>query len=402
LARLHIFFYFFPVLFGFCLPFGGYVLSYIIVAWLLFSLFAINKTKWLSGLKQLPFVFSVLFFVVTVISAIWKGGPERWSSIEIKLSFIIFPYLFYCFNYPVSIVKRMLVAFVSGNFFAGLLLLIRGTYYALQNQPEYLTYSGFSNFIHTAYFALYLTLAGIIIVVYYPAWFKSNPQLLKFSWFMLAFFMICIFLCASKIGILGMFVAFIALSLHKMKSMLTIKKVLVLIGGVFVALFFLVQLFPAIYYRFDNLLHLDISHLNKSSSESSEVRLLIWNECLAILKSNFIGGVGVGNANQTLYDFYKINGLIGALDHKLNAHNQFFQTAIGLGLFGLLPLSLLFFKGWQKTIKTNFILFLLTSLLFLNFLTESMLQAAAGVLFFSFFTNLFFNYNYESLTKQGS
>lgn len=384
------------------MPFGGYALSYIIVAWLALSLFAIDKKKWLNGIKQLPFIFSVLFFLLTVLSAIWKGGPEKWSSIEIKLSFIIFPYLFYCFNYPLSIVKRILVAFVSGNFFAGLLLLIRGTYYALQHQTEYLTYSGFSNFIHTAYFALYLTLAAIIIVVYYPVWFKSNPQLLKFSWFMLAFFIICIFLCASKIGILGMFVVFIALSLYKMKSILTVKKGLVLIGGVFVILFFLVQLFPAIYSRFDNLMHLDIGHLNKSSSESSEVRLLIWNECLTILRSNFINGVGVGNANQTLYNFYQMNGLTGALDHKLNAHNQFFQTAIGLGLFGTIPLILLFFKGWHKTIKTNIVLFLLTSLLFLNFLTESMLQAAAGVLFFSFFTNLFFNHNYESLTKQDS
>ncbi len=390
------------MLLAFCLPFGGYALSYLIVVWLLLSLFAVNNTKLISGIKQLPFIVSVLFFLLTVTSAIWKGGPDRWSSIEVKLSFIIFPYLFYCFDYPIAIVKRMMVAFVSGNFFAGLLLLIRGTYYALQNQPEYLTYSGFSTFIHTAYFSLYLTLAACIIVVYYPVWFKSNPQLVRFSWFMLGFFVICIFLCASKIGILGMFVAFVALTLYKMKSVLTLKKTLVLFGGVLVILFFLVQLFPEVYTRFDNLIHLDINHLNKTSSESSEVRMLIWQECLGVLKSNYITGVGVGNANQTLYDIYAVKGLTGALDHKLNAHNQFFQTAIGLGLLGLIPLLILIINGWQKTIKTNFILFLLTTLLFLNFLTESMLQAAAGVLFFSFFTNLFFNYNYESLTKQDS
>lgn len=402
MVRLNILFYFFPVLLAFCLPFGGFALSYLIIAWLLLSFFAIDKTKWLNGVKQLPFLISSLFFLITVVSAIWKGGPEKWNSIEIKLSFIIFPYLFYCFNYPIAIVKRMLVAFVSGNFFAGIFLLIRGTYYALHNQPEYLTYSGFSTFIHTAYFSLYLTLAIMIIVLYYPFWFKSNPQLLKFSWFMLGFFVICIFLCASKIGILGMFVALIALGLYKMKTLVSIKKSLVLISGILVILFFLIQLFPSVYTRFENLLHLDINHLNKSSSESSEVRLLIWQECLVIIKNNFLSGVGVGNANETLYNAYTIKGLTGALDHKLNAHNQFFQTAIGLGFIGTLLLFFLFLKGWFGTIKTNFILFLLITLLFLNFLTESMLQAAAGVLFFSFFTNLLFNYNYESLTKHDS
>jgi hypothetical protein len=98
----------------------------------------------------------------------------------------------------------------------------------------------------------------------------------------------------------------------------------------------------------------------------------------------------VGDANDMLYQSYKENGLTGALSHHLNAHNQYFQTFIGLGFFGFIILLSLTFGYLIKNILTKHFLFILFStLIILNFLVESMLQTSAGVLFFCFFFCLF-------------
>jgi O-antigen ligase len=399
LKRKQILFYFFPTLLAFCLPFGGYVLSYIIIGWLALSFFNIKKDKLISGIKKPQFILSVFFFIYTLISALAFEGFEKWNSIEIKLSFAILPYLFFCFEYPLIIIKRILVGFVSGSFFACILLLVRGVYYALNNQTHYLTYSDFSYFMHTAYFSLYLCLALLIIHLYYPVWFKSLRPLLNFSKIMGIIFTVCTLLCASKIGILCLILVYVFIGYTKYKGILTVTKSLLIFAAFVILIVTTLKFVPAVYARFDNLIHLNINQLNKQSSESSEVRVLIWEQCLSIIKTNFFMGVGVGNANETLYKHYLDNGLTGALDHKLNAHNQFFQTGIGLGILGIIPLLMLLIIGLFKTFKTNLILFVLSLLLILNFLTESMLQAAAGVLFFCFFTNLFFNYNSKTLNE---
>ena len=107
---------------------------------------------------------------------------------------------------------------------------------------------------------------------------------------------------------------------------------------------------------------------------------------MEIIRERPILGQGVGDANDLLYQRYELNGLSGALLHRLNAHNQYFQTAIGLGFVGLLLLSLLTF--WQVIaafIKRRMLLFVFALIISLNFLVESMLQTSAGVLYFTFF-----------------
>ncbi|HRD40798.1 MAG TPA: O-antigen ligase family protein, partial [Bacteroidia bacterium] len=71
------------------------------------------------------------------------------------------------------------------------------------------------------------------------------------------------------------------------------------------------------------------ANVDKTSVESTAVRMLIWGESMEIIKNNFWWGVGVGDANDVLQAAYKEHGLTGALEHNLNTHNQYFQTFIG-------------------------------------------------------------------------
>ena len=123
--------------------------------------------------------------------------------------------------------------------------------------------------------------------------------------------------------------------------------------------------------------------LDKTSTESTTVRRLIWHEATQIIKQNLLLGVAPGDANDALYESYKQNGITGAYEKKLNAHSQYFQTTVGLGLIGLASLLAVFIIPLIENRKKMVLFFVLITAL--SFLTESMLQTMAGCIFFGYF-----------------
>ncbi|MBL7920439.1 MAG: O-antigen ligase family protein [Bacteroidia bacterium] len=233
-------------------------------------------------------------------------------------------------------------------------------------------------------------LAIILVVFLYPAWFKAQKNVIYTSYFFVVAFIITIFLCSSKLGLISFFISIPLIFFYKFKSFLSIKNVAMLIVAIFVSGVVAYKLFPSAFERLSSLTMVSTSKLDKTSSESTTVRILIWEQCLQIIKNNFWMGTNVGDANDELYKAYEISGLTGASEHNLNAHNQYFQTFIGLGIIGFILLIVLTFGEMIKGIvKRHFLLFLFSLVIVLNFLVESMLQTAAGVLFFVFFFCLF-------------
>jgi O-antigen ligase len=384
-------FYFFPVLFCFCLPFGSLFLSGMIVVWGFVSFFNIKPEELKAGFKNKNLWLLYIFFFITCLSAAFSDNKsEALFSIEIKLAFLFLPYYIYCFKWPVQVIKKCLMAFVSGSFFACMFLITRATMYASNGYPEYFFYTSFSFFIHASYFAMYLVMAIAIIFVHYPNWFKSQKKYTYVSLFFTSVFVVTIFLCSSKLGIISFFIIIPVLFLYKWKSFFNFKKTAILVVGIVVLMIFAVKLFPNSLDRLKSITDLSMDNIDKTSSESTTVRVLIWEQCIQLIKNNFLFGVTVGDANDALYKSYEANGLTGALSHKFNAHNQFFQTFIGLGLIGFLSLlSITFWQLIKAFMKKNILLLVFALLIVLNFMVESMLQTSAGTLFFVFFFCLF-------------
>ncbi len=384
-------FYFFPALFCFCLPFGSLVLSGLVVLWTITSFFNIDKAQFKNGFKNKNLWWLLAFFFFTLISALFSTNKtEANFNVEIKLSFLVFPYLFFCFKWPLQIIKRCLVSFISGCFFASMILILRSAYYALTGHPEYFFYTQFSVFIHASYFAMYLILAIALIILLYPAWFKTQKNVTYTSYFFVITFIVTVFLCSSKLGLISFFISMPLILLYKFKEFLNIKKVAILFVSVIVLGIVAYKVFPNAFERLSSLTTVSSVSLDKTSSESTTVRILIWEQCVQIIKYNLWLGTTVGDANDALYKAYADNGLTGALSHNFNAHNQYFQTFIGLGIIGFLMLVVLTFGYLLKgVVKKQFLLFLFSLLIVLNFLVESMLQTAAGVLFFVFFFCVF-------------
>lgn len=354
----------------------------------------------LGGLKNKWFLVLVSFLVLHIISAIISDNTkEAATAIEIKLSFLAFPYFFFLFKISEYTIKKMATAFVSGCMFALIVCLIRATWLNISTGENYFYYNRFSYFMHVGYFSMYMLFGIILLFLIYPIWFAKDQWINPIRFSLITFFGIGIFLCASKIGIIALLIVLLLLPLIKFKDVITIKRVgiaLIALTG-FVVLMYIVL--PTPFLRLSNAFNTASSDtIDKTSSESTAVRILIWGESMEIIKNNFWFGVGVGDANDVLQNSYKEHGLTGALEHNLNTHNQFFQTFVGLGLPGFIILVVLTIGTMiYAFVKKNLVLVLFSVIIILNFLVESMLQTQAGNLFYVCFLCLLLNNNLTHL-----
>ena len=127
--------------------------------------------------------------------------------------------------------------------------------------------------------------------------------------------------------------------------------------------------------------------LKTSSHSIANARLLTWHSSLLLIKEKPIFGYGLGDANDQLIAKYKELGYQKNYTNRYNAHNQFFQTWLQTGVFGMIVLiSIFVVLGLRMRSSPNELsvfLILLISLLF-----ESMLVRFNGIVFFSIIVSL--------------
>lgn len=132
-----------------------------------------------------------------------------------------------------------------------------------------------------------------------------------------------------------------------------------------------------------------INHNNQYGLEQvgggTSFRLAKWESAQRLWEKMPVQGYGIGDVQKQL------NGQYEADHHpqlrNYNAHNQYFQTALGLGVPGLILLvMLLFYPLFPK--PPGFFPLCFCLLFALCIFTESMLEVQKGVLFFSFFSGL--------------
>ncbi|MDJ1501860.1 O-antigen ligase family protein [Xanthocytophaga agilis] len=134
--------------------------------------------------------------------------------------------------------------------------------------------------------------------------------------------------------------------------------------------------------------------MNLPWSSSSAVRFAIWESSLGVIENNFFTGVGVGDTQEELVKmFYKNNYVFENGYQGYNAHNQFLQTMMASGLVGVLVLlgifMVSFFLAWRQK---NYFYMTFILYVFLNCLTEALLQRQKGIVFFGFMSYLLFFY----------
>ena len=318
-----------------------------------------------------------------------------WADLQTKLSMLLFPFLFALNPSSMEQNNSIKKSFLFGINAASISLLIHASSIYFSQRLNHFFYVDFSLFLHPSYFGMAIDL-GLVLIL-----FDSNLNLsnaLKLG--MTLFFVLIIFLLASKLSLISTFLILLA---YAIRRMIQLKKYVLGISSILITLAaaaLLMLSVPELKSRFQNAIDaIDAKNIDKTNAESNAVRILVWNAAAQVLSEHPATGVGTGDIKDELFKKYEELGYTGALSHKLNAHNQFLQTGIALGYFGLLLFILSYFIPALVAFRKKNILFvLMTIVISLNLLTESMLEAEAGVIFISFTLSfLFFSPNKELL-----
>ena len=162
------------------------------------------------------------------------------------------------------------------------------------------------------------------------------------------------------------------------------------LGIIAISIFVVMNYVPAISDRINRALDaVTNANPNETEVESTAVRLLVWKAAVQVISDNLIIGTGTGDSKDELMAEYKTRGMTGALAHELNAHNEFLQVFVSLGIIGfVLLLGNLYFPLFFAFKEGNIIYLLFLLIISLNFLTESMFETQAGVMFYAFFNSL--------------
>jgi O-antigen ligase len=375
------------------IPFGfiiGPVSILLFVCWIFSGEW---KLKW-ENLKSANFLWIwMAFFLLNLLSLCWTANMDNGLfNIQVKLLLFILPIGMASFRFDVTQTRRLLGTFIFSLTACGLFMLTRSIYVYFSEGINTFYYQDFCHrVVHPAYLSMYFC-TGIMILFHGILLQNFSPKPWKISAIILClFFAVIIFLLSSKLGLISMILLFggyIVYSIIRFKRYFVgIGALLVLAIGFFVAL----KAFPQVGERINNMKQMFTSHgpINPAEVESNQVRFLIWEADAALIERHPLGGVGVGDAQDSLLGEYQLRGMTGAYHKNLNAHSQIFQTGIEIGIPGLILLLLLFVAPVLYAIRRQYGFLVLTaSLILLNIAPESMFEAQAGVVFAGFFYSL--------------
>ncbi|NSW45174.1 MAG: O-antigen ligase family protein [Bacteroidales bacterium] len=330
-----------------------------------------------------------LFYLVHLFAMLYTHNLKSgWFDLEVKLSLVILPFIFYFQHKQLNRQNtRFFKWFYTFSILGITVFLIVKTAIAFQktNNIGLWYYNELSTPYHPTYLAMYVVMA---IVFLYDFLITLNHRFIKlvlFIWILLQ--LVFIYLLSSKAGILSAIIVLLLMSLHYI-----VRKRIILIPLIilFIAILFAyVGVFGN--FRFKALENtIQTTEINVTTTESNAARWLVWQAGLKIAQENWLLGVGTGDIKESLINEYDQRGMTGAVEKKLNAHNQFLETLVGQGIVGLLMLLLVFLMPFYRALKTyNLPWLMFIVLTAFNFLFESMLNTQGGVFFFSYFYAFF-------------
>ena len=213
------------------------------------------------------------------------------------------------------------------------------------------------------YFILLVQALGIILLLGSVATFMARTSLFTF------------------------FIVAIIIVLKKIKSL----KQLLVIGVLGVIFTTAILMLPSSQRRIKEGLSAkyELPHAGQPSEEVN-FRYGIYNCVKAILRNNWLTGVGVDNVQKELdacYSQYTYRGTDDFNSISYNSHNQYLDITLKYGVFGLMLflVSLLWGIKNTNTLYQGFII-----IIFIALLTENMFTRQVGVIFFTFFNTIFF------------
>ncbi len=384
------------LIYVFAIPFHQKIVTIAIGLWAILSFLSFKKKNYSknSHLLLLPLLY-LLFGI-----GLFTSDDPLFRFLETKLSFLIFPLIFFLHRYDTVQRDKMLKTFVYALTVSGIICLVYATYRAVSFQNGELTFAAnvlegrefmesilyggnyyfgkfFSVFHQTVYYGLYIAIAIVILL------FRPDLFTIKRNVILALFFIGLLFLISNKSAILTLGVILLVRALTLKTSRYRKAAGLAIVGLVIgVVIMANPRTRGSVYKIVNGGLKID-----KNARYGFAPRILSWDAAIDLIKERPFMGYGAGSVQEKLNEIYQKKGYTFPLRESFNAHNLWLQTWLENGLLAVLTLGLLFFILFRVGgYDINFLGFTLAlvAVLFVNSFFESMFNRFSGISFFSF------------------
>ncbi len=376
------------------------------IAWVIIGANAIvalllhqNYRKNLWKYQKLFFLLS-FFLLLHFIGMFYTENTEwGWFLIGLLVPLWSLPLSMQVFPTSKITLQNYLRLFVVGVAIFALLCYIRAFYRVFQDwhKPHfewtnYLYYQNFTAFhAEPTYFAILICFASFFLLIdfFFPQYLSMFSASTK-KIMLLGFFLLTIFLVAARMQIGIFMLGFAVFFLEYFRKQNKVWKGLLWGIAIIGILIGVILLTPYTRHRFSFLwntqerivLDKTQDHSLGRNWDGVSLRFAQWTCAKELIRRNWLTGVGTGDGQdelQKIYDEYKF--YFASRYNRYNAHNQFFETWIALGIIGLLAWLALFFLPVPSLWKEkNYLGLGILLILFLSAFTESYLQRNLGTI----------------------
>ena len=373
------------------LPFGsrlmGIPAGLMFLAWLSEGRFRQKFSNLLSSKMALALIGFYLLHIIGMLYTSTANLDAGWFDLQVKLSLLIFPLIFLSGKRLTGrAFQYIIIGFVSACCLA-LLVCFFNSFYHYFTEGNLLYYTRFSIFLHPAYFSMYLSFSAAVAFLQVLNKWSNRTITIKVSLVILILYLTAgIIFLSARMGIICyifIFGWFIYQLIFVRDRRITGLIILVVLTA---ASFFITMKTNIVQQRFSAVLKELSGNPNRADLSSVSQRIIIWASAYEILKDKWLTGVGTGDVKTALTDKYWEKGMVYAAEKQFNAHNQFFQVFLALGIVGIV--LFVFSLLWPFMIsvqKDQPLLSLFLFIIFTNALTESILETQAGTIFYGFF-----------------
>ncbi len=332
----------------------------------------------------------VLFLVHFVGLNFAQNVDSGFKELEIKLSYLVFPFiLFFGFE------ARRRVRYMIGAFFVlGCLLRIPISVweafmlYSNTGNVKAFSYELLSDPYHPSYMALYQSVAVLMLLGY-----LFNERMSRAAQYIavatVVIMIVYISMLASRAGLVTAVICIVMGGILYWKEATNRLERIFLTAGCMVVLLASSALLPSTAQRIEALqITPDIPTIAPKttvpSTSSLALRKVTWTAAWNVLWENPLG-IGTSNTEHALVNAYVAMGETKAAEKKLNAHNQWLQLGAEFGWMGLALITALFASVIYSAYRQRmYIMMTIATLFALNCMVESMLEVQAGIVFFCF------------------
>lgn len=345
------------------------------------------KTKFqlfLSNRNALIFTVLYLFYSAGLFYS--SNTAYALTDLLLKIPLLLFPLVISSSSLKGK-TDFILKIFLLAALLSAVVCVARSGYLTYTTGENYFYYYKLSWFFHVGHYAMYLVFAAFVALYFF---FKEENSNIKAAYiFAFLFLTLVIFLLSARAQIIAYFaviacgaIFYLLKNGNRLKGLLILFLLLTTAG---VALYFI----PATRERFKTT-EVELNHFfngNNPNSYGSYLRLAVWQTGVEVIHEHPLAGVGTGDAKDELIKKAQKKNYDIIVKKNLNYHNQFMQTWAAIGLPGFFALLFSIITGIAYSLnKRQYLVTAFFMIIVISFLTESMLERQAGVIFYSFFS----------------